>query len=72
MLDDDMTFGLQLRAIRTERGLSQVALAADLNLSPGRVSEIETGKRDVLVATARAIAAALDVPVWRLLGEGER
>lgn len=67
-----MGFGQQLRLLRLERGLSQVAMAVDLDTTPGRVSEIETGKRDITLATLRKIAAALDVPVGRLLDEEQR
>jgi len=62
--------GPTLRALREASGLSQVALSAatDGLVSQGRVSEIEAGRKngeplDVRPATAKAIAAALNVPL---------
>lgn len=59
--------GPTLRALREASGLSQVALSAATGVSQGRVSEIEAGKNgeplDVRPATAKAIAAALHVPL---------
>ena len=72
MIDDDNLFGLQLRSVREERGLSQIEMAADLNTSPWRISEWENGKRDLTLTTLRGIANALGVPVARLLEEGHR
>lgn len=65
---DDPPFGMQLRTIRIERHMSQVELAADLDATPGRVSEWENGKRDITLATLRKIADALHVEPARLLG----
>lgn len=38
-------FGLKLRALRAERGLTQKRMAADLQLSPAYLSALEHGRR---------------------------
>lgn len=64
---DDATFGERLRELRHERNLTQIELAADLDVSPGRVADWERGTRDVRLATVRRLAAALEVSVVELV-----
>lgn len=64
---DDMQFGERLRSIRTERNLTQIELAADLDVSAGRVADWERGARDVRLATVRRLAAALQVDTAELV-----
>lgn len=64
---DDATFGERLREVRHERGLTQIELAADLDVSPGRVADWERGARDVRLATVRRLAAALSVDTAELV-----
>ena len=69
---DDVPFGDNLRALRHERGMSQQEVADRAEMQPKHVSRLETGERcDVRLSTLRRLAMALDVPVARLLEEGE-
>ena len=68
---DDLGFGLQLRAVREEQGLTREQLAERLGVSSAtHIWEYESGRRDLYVATVRKFARALDVPASRLLEEG--
>ena len=57
----------RLRALREARGLSQDALARAAGITQASVSNYETSKREVKVATARGLAAALDVTFCQLI-----
>lgn len=54
-----------LRAWRNQRKMSQAALAARTGhqISEALVAQIETGRRQPGLANARAIAAALEIPL---------
>lgn len=56
-----------VRLLRAERGLSQEALAFESEINRTYLSDVERGRRNVSVDNLSRIAAALDVPVWRLL-----
>lgn len=58
-----------LRQLRTERGLSQSALAARAGLSRNFVAQIERGESLPTVATLGRLAAALETTAGELLGE---
>jgi transcriptional regulator with XRE-family HTH domain len=58
-----------LRRLRTDRGLSQQAVASRAGLSRNFVAQIERGESVPTVATLSRIAAALGVAVGELLGE---
>lgn len=58
--------GARVRELRKARGLSQHALAGD-GISAGYISLIESGKRTPSREVAEQLAAALGVPVERLL-----
>ena len=51
--------GLELKIMRLKAGLKQYELAAKLGLSPVHLSEIETGRREVLPELYRKIAETL-------------
>lgn len=54
------TFGARLRAARTERGLSQQALAVAAGLADKMtVWQLESGRRNPTWATVQALATAL-------------
>ncbi len=53
----------RLTAIRKWRGLSQAELAAKAGIQQGYLSDLETGRRKGLHATAERLARALDVAV---------
>ncbi|HPC83429.1 MAG TPA: XRE family transcriptional regulator [Thermoanaerobaculaceae bacterium] len=59
-----------LRQLRTERGLSQVALAGRAGLSRNFVAQIERGESLPTVATLARLASALGITSSELLGEG--
>ncbi|WP_292077482.1 MULTISPECIES: helix-turn-helix domain-containing protein [Brevundimonas] len=58
-----------LRALRTARGQSQEALAADTGLDRAYVSEIERGLGNASLDVLDRLAACFSVPVSELLRE---
>lgn len=64
--------GLNVRAVRGERGLSQEALAFDCGLHRTYISGVERGVRKPTVVVLDKIATALKVPASRLLEEPPR
>src|SRR6185437_4282680 len=65
-----LALGNSLAAVRKERGLTQVELAADAGLGQPLLSDYERGRLRFSAETALRLAAALDVPVERLLAPG--
>ncbi len=65
------TVGQRIRAIRQERGLTQVQLATEAKVNQGYLSSIERGRRTPRPGTLRTIAVTLGVPEAVLLGEGD-
>jgi len=63
MLDDGLT---PVQAWRKYRGFSQAELAHRAGLSQPFVAKIEKGEVYGRPATRKALAAALDAPVWSL------
>jgi len=59
-------FGQRMRALRTEKGLSQEALALACDLDRTYVGGIERGERNVSLVNIQKIATALGVPVREL------
>jgi DNA-binding XRE family transcriptional regulator len=55
-----------LQAWREYRGISQSALARAVGIGPSTLSKIEMGKRIGRMATRRAIARSLDIPLSAL------
>jgi len=55
--------GRAIRELRTERGLSQEAVALDAGIQPSWLSHIEAGRRNPSWSTVQRIAAALGVRV---------
>lgn len=60
-------FGVSLRRVRHERGLSQEALAAATGLSANFVGEMERGLKAPGLAVIVRLARALDTSVQELL-----
>lgn len=60
-------FGVSLRRVRHERGLSQEALAAATGLSANFVGEMERGLKAPGLAVIVRLARALDTSVHELL-----
>lgn len=64
--DPQKALGMTLRALRTQAGLNQEDLAAQVNLDPTLISRIEAGEADPTWGDTRRIAAALGTSVDRL------
>lgn len=65
-------FGLRVRQLREERGLSQEGLGQLANLDRTFISSIEAGRRNVTLMTIHKLAKALDVePGILLTGSGK-
>ncbi|MBQ3497607.1 MAG: helix-turn-helix transcriptional regulator [Clostridia bacterium] len=58
---------MRLKALRKERGISQVKLSMDLNLSQNTISRYETGVREADYKTLILIADYFDVSIDYLL-----
>jgi len=58
----EANLGPQLRAARTERGISVREVARRIGVSPSLVSQIETGKTQPSVGTLYALLTELDLP----------
>ncbi|MGO4394570.1 short-chain fatty acyl-CoA regulator family protein [Variovorax sp. M-6] len=63
--------GVRLRKLRAERGLSQVALAHALGLSPSYLNQIEQNQRPLTVAVLLRISRALGVDVQQFSEDEE-
>lgn len=62
-------FGVVLRALRNERGISQEKLAELAGLDRTYVWGIERGRRNVSLVNIHRLALALDVSLGRLMAE---
>lgn len=62
-------FGRRVRALRTERGISQEDLAHRAGVHRTYVSDLERGNRNVGLDNIHALAEALGVPAADLFGE---
>lgn len=67
--DTDAAVGERVRALRTERRLSQEALAEKAGIQAVVISRAERGRSLPSVATLLRLAKALDVPLAALVGE---
>jgi transcriptional regulator with XRE-family HTH domain len=59
--------GKRIRALRLEKGWTQVDLAVHLDLNRGHLSDIELGKREAGLVTLQIIARGLETSMSRLL-----
>jgi DNA-binding XRE family transcriptional regulator len=60
------TFGRNLKAVRTEKNLTQEQLADLAGVSENTVVVLESGTLNTTIATCFELAKALQVPVKRL------
>ena len=63
--------GVRLRKLRAERGLSQVALANALGLSPSYLNQLEQNQRPLTVAVLLRISRALGIDVQQFSEDEE-
>lgn len=63
----ELDVGSRVRAARLRHGVSLRALSRDLNISPGTMSQVETGKSGLTVARLQQIATALGMTADQLL-----
>jgi XRE family aerobic/anaerobic benzoate catabolism transcriptional regulator len=61
------SFGERIRAERARRGMSRKLLADHAGISERYISQLESGKGNVSILLLRQIAAALGIPLGRLL-----
>lgn len=63
---DDLQLGRNIQQLRTEQGLSVRKLATLAGITPSMLSQIENAQVNPSVNTLRAIALALNVPMFLL------
>ena len=63
--------GVRLRRLRAERGLSQVAMAQTLGLSPSYLNQLEQNQRPLTVAVLLKISRALGIDVQQFSEDEE-
>ena len=61
----------RLKKLRTEKNISQLKLALDLNMNQNSISRYETGEREADYATLIKIADYFDVSIDYLLGRSD-
>lgn len=59
--------GRRLRALRTDRGWTQMQLAERCGIDNKTISRMENGRYGTSIDQVARLARALDVPSWRLL-----
>ena len=67
MQNESTKLGLNLKRIRTKKGISQGDIARELEVSRGFISTIENGKTNPTLSTITNIAKALRVSTDELL-----
>jgi transcriptional regulator with XRE-family HTH domain len=65
--DDAVQIGQRLRALRNERNLTILELAAKAGLSAGIISQIERGNSNPSISTLHKLRGALGVNLWAFL-----
>ena len=65
-------FGVEVRRLRLERGLSQEALAAMAGLDRTFISMVERGVRKPTLDSAKSIAEALTLPLSEMIRSVEK
>lgn len=70
--DSSVAFGLALKALRLEAGLSQHGLALEAGMSRTYVSELERGVKEPTLSTMLRLAEALGQTLVGISGQVER
>ena len=64
---ESLRIGRRLRALRTERGMTILEMAAKAGVSAGSISQIERGATNPSISTLQKLRAALGVTLWSFL-----
>ena len=67
----EVSLGETVRSLRKSRGLTVAELASATGISTGMLSKIETGSISASLATLKALAQSLNVPISQLFVEDE-
>ena len=59
--------GVNIKKIRTSKGMSQGDICRALDMDRGYMSAIENGKKNITISQLDRLAKALNVPVDKLL-----
>ncbi|QBB70624.1 XRE family transcriptional regulator [Pseudolysobacter antarcticus] len=70
-MEPEVAFGIVLRRLRLERGLSQEKLALDADLQRNYISLLERGLNSATIRTIFKLSAVLEVSVADLLAQVE-
>lgn len=65
------TLGAQVREVRRSRGLTQEALAEQLEMTPRYLAGVERGERNLTLDSVDALAKQLRVPAMMLLVQAD-
>jgi transcriptional regulator with XRE-family HTH domain len=60
-------FAQNLRTARKQSGLTQEKLAELADMHPTYIADVERGDRNVALDNAEALAAAVGLPLWKML-----
>lgn len=70
--DPRIPFGQAVRKLRLAKGISQEKLAEAAEIHRTYIGDVERGTRNISLVNMTKIAAALDVPLSRLIQDMER
>jgi len=70
--DPRIAFGKAVRALRTERGLSQEKLAELSEIHRTYIGDVERGTRNIALVNMLKIATALDITLSELIQNMEK
>ena len=70
--DSRLAFGQAVRKLRLAKGISQEKLAEHAGIHRTYIGDVERGTRNIALLNMTKIAAALDVPLSRLIQDMER
>lgn len=59
--------GLKIKQLRTEKGISQLALGIEVDIEKSNISRLESGRVNVKILTLYKIAEALNISTSELL-----
>lgn len=62
-----LSFGLRLKELREQRGLTQLSLSFFCQVSPHYLSDLENGRRNPSFVILRRLAAAFELSLSELL-----